>query len=72
MRHIPAYCPSFILSVKPGQQLAGCDWKSIYYVGDNNFMVSYYQTGTHVTGFAQARNVYNNLPMLTHEELAQG
>jgi hypothetical protein len=72
MRHIPVYCPEFIMNVKPGQQLAGCDWKGIWYVGDNKFMLSYYQAGTHVTGFSQARLTYNNLPMLSPEELAGG
>lgn len=72
MRHIPAYCPDFLFNVKPGQQLAGCDFKAIWYLGNDTFLVSYYQAGVHVRGFSKARAKYNKLPMLTPEELAQG
>jgi hypothetical protein len=72
MRHIPAYCPHFIMNVKPGQQLAGCDWKGIWYVGQDTFLVSYYQAGVHYKGFSEARKKYNELPMLTPEQLAEG
>jgi hypothetical protein len=71
MRHVPAYCPELIMNVKPGQQLAGCDWKSIWYVGDNKFLINYYESGSHVTGFTEARLTYNHLPMLTQEQLAE-
>lgn len=71
MKHIPAHCPKMIQNVRNGDQLAGCDFKALYYVGADTFLVSYYQAGMHIRGFSEAREKYNNLPMLTPEQLAE-
>ena len=64
MRHIPAYCPEVILSVRPGDILAGCDWKEIVFLGGTHFAIWHKDKARTVRkrGFAEARNYYNSLP----------
>ncbi|HET9363948.1 MAG TPA: hypothetical protein VFP71_03075 [Candidatus Angelobacter sp.] len=58
-----------ILNVRPGQTLAGCDWKELVFVGGTEFAIYRKDKARTVRkrGFAQARNYYNSLPYPAHQ-----
>jgi hypothetical protein len=61
MKRLQPYCPALILNVKPGDKLAGCHFKCIFALGDDQFQIGYHGTTKRIRGFSKARDYYNNL-----------